>query len=149
VIVTHKNISFYNVVSKKYRLYPDDMEIAMKDFTQLLSDNGMESKGPFFFTIESPLEREIYEMTFYMPVNKLVLDGREKFEYEVQSYFSVKNLLLTRVLGDFNNQSQLKYVELLNFVREQNLDVITPFFNVVREFQNFKYVDIMLGVDNI
>ncbi|WP_449354453.1 DUF5085 family protein [Virgibacillus natechei] len=147
MIVEHHHIAHRNVVSKYYSFVPEEMDIAIKDFHEIMEKHNYHSDGRMLFSILSDPTSEIMNAEIFLPVveDNFTMQGQEQMNFH--SYLSIKPMIMTRVMEDFDAQSQVKYWELIDYIKRHGMKQRTPIFV---EFKNSHlgrtYVEMSVGV---
>ncbi|NBJ70446.1 MULTISPECIES: DUF5085 family protein [Clostridia] len=148
MIVEHHHIAHTNVVSKYYQFVPEEMELAIKDFQSILEKGGYHPDGRMLFTILSEPTSEIMQAEIFLPIvenNFTKLDEEQQANFH--SYFSVKPMIMTRIMDDFEAASQVKFWELMNYIRRNGLEQKTPVFVEYKtSHMGRRYVEMSVGV---
>ncbi|MFD1067903.1 hypothetical protein [Oceanobacillus locisalsi] len=69
MIVDH-HIAHRNVVSKYYSFLPDEIDIAINDFQEILERHGYHSDGRILFSILSDPTSEIMDAEIFLPITE-------------------------------------------------------------------------------
>ncbi len=84
----------------------------------------------------------------FLPIvenNFTILDEEQQAYFH--SYFSVKPMIMTRLMDDFEAASQVKFWELMNYIRQNGLEQKTPVFVEYKTSHMGRwYVEISVGV---
>lgn len=147
MIVENQQIAYRNVASKLYNFLPEEIDIALKDFDMILTSNDYHPTGTIFFTIISDPTSEIITAELFLPIMENYFSLPKEEEVNFRSYFAVDNLLMTRIRDNFDEQSQVKYWELFDYMKQHRLSQKTPVFvQFKRTKSNQAYVEMSLGV---
>ncbi|KQL36827.1 MULTISPECIES: DUF5085 family protein [Bacillaceae] len=147
MIAENHQIAYRNVASKLYNFLPEEIDIALKDFDTILTDHGYHPTGPIFFTIISDPTSEVMTAELFLPIAESQFSIPKEEEVNFRSYFYVNNLLSTRIINDFDVQSQVKYWELFDYMKEHNMTQKTPVFVQFKKTNsNRTYAEMSLGV---
>ncbi len=150
MIVENKKLAYRNVYMETYSFYPKEIGEALKIYESKLEQANLTPIGPFFFEIISDIHDEIMDATFYTPIKENKLPENFDDDYvRFSSYLYIDQMIMTRVMGDFDKESQVKYNEMLRYAGEQDLTIITPFFNVFKSIGDQTYVEIYLGATRV
>ncbi|ENH96042.1 lactoylglutathione lyase [Gracilibacillus halophilus YIM-C55.5] len=140
-------IAYRNVVSKYYHFRPEEMEQAFEDFVSILEENGYHPTGDMFFSILSDPTADEMTVEIFLPIEEDSI--RKDIDEQVffRSYFSIKPMVMTRVTENFDEQSQVKYWELVEYLQKNDLEQRTPIFVVYKKTQSGRtYVEMSVGV---
>ncbi|WP_106496027.1 DUF5085 family protein [Lentibacillus sp. Marseille-P4043] len=147
MIVENHHIAHLNVVSKYYRFAPEEIDIAIKDFQSVLEKHGYHPDGRMLFSILSDPTSEIMNAEIFLPIKEDNVMIQEQEQINFRSYLSIKPMIMTRVMEDFDAQSQVRYWELIDYIRRNGMKQKTPVF---AEFKNSHlgrdYVEMSVGV---
>lgn len=139
-------ISYRNIASKVYTLLPTEIDHAIKKFHTLITSNGYHPTGSIFFSI-SELTAEVMSVELFLPIAENYFSFPKEEEVKFQSYFSVDNLLMVRVIDDFEAKLPVKYRELSEYVRNQKRFQKTPvFIQIKKTSTNQTYAEMSIGV---
>jgi hypothetical protein len=147
MIVEKHQMTYRNVASKLYNFLPEEIDIALKDFDMILTSNSYHPTGTIFFTIISDPASEIMTAELFLPIMESYFSLPKEEEVSFRSYFAVDNLLMTRVIDNFEEQSQVKYWELFDYMKQHSMIQKTPVFVQYKKTNsNQTYAEISLGV---
>ncbi|MGX4669005.1 DUF5085 family protein [Cerasibacillus sp. JNUCC 74] len=147
MITPNYHIAYRNVASKYYRFVPEEIDLALKDFQSILEKNGYQLNGSILFTILSDPTSEVMDAEIFLPIieNIITIDDQEQIYFH--SYLSIKPMIMTRVLNNFESQSQTKYWELMNYIRMNGMKQKTPVFVEYKtSYMGRHYVEMSVGV---
>ncbi|EAF6539611.1 DUF5085 family protein, partial [Listeria monocytogenes] len=102
MIVQGKELALRNVAGKSYIVDPKDLFIFLESFREDLEKSGLKIIGKVLVSIESPINMESYEIKILAEVDKSTIGEVEGVTF--QSYFLIKNMLHTRVVGDLEKR---------------------------------------------
>lgn len=147
MIFTNHQIAYRNVASKVYRFSPEDIEVAIGDLQSILDSSGYELNGAVFFSIISDPTDEVMTAEIFLPIEESHFVNQTEEAVYFNSYFFIKPMLMTRIMDEFNEQSQVKYWELLDYIKRHDLNQKTPVFI---EFKSSRagqtYVEMSVGI---
>ncbi|WP_163581066.1 DUF5085 family protein [Gracilibacillus saliphilus] len=147
MIVQNHRIAHRNVASKYYRFYPDEIELAVKDFQSILEENNYHPDGRILFSILSDPTSEIMSAEIFLPIWEDKFTIQEQEEIKFHSYLSIGPMIMTRITDDFNEQSQVKFWELMEYINQNNLPQRTPVFVEYKTTHSGKtYAEMSVGV---
>ncbi|PAF16661.1 DUF5085 domain-containing protein [Terribacillus saccharophilus] len=147
-MITNHKFAYRNVASKYYEFRPQDIDKAMDDFRQILEGRGLHLSGNMFFSILSDPQSEIMIAEIFLSVEEDSIKGLVSPEEEIRfrSYFTLSPMVMTRIMKDFDLESQKKYWELVSYLQVNHLEQATPVFI---EFKNslsgIDYVEMSIG----
>lgn len=156
MIVGNQRIAYKNVVFATYLVKHEEVTDAAQRFIQELQHFKVTNADEMFFTIISDSEENPIIIRFFQPINEGFIKIPDKSELSFQSYFFIENTLKTRFLveGDsvkditsiLNESTQEKYLELLEYIDQNQLEPSTQFFNFQRFVDNKMYGEIQIGI---
>lgn len=147
MIIDNHQIAHRNVVSKYYNFLPEEIDVAIKDFDTILEKEGYHANGTLFFSIISDPTDEVMTAEIFLTIEEDNFTVQTDEDMFFRSYFLIKPMVMTRIMDDFDAKSQVKYWELINYIKRNGLQQQTP---VLVEFKNShlgrKYVEMSIGV---
>lgn len=147
MIVENHQIAYRNVASKLYNFLPEEIDIALNDFDEILTEHGYHPTGAIFFSIISEPTAEVMTAQLFLPIAESYFSIPKEVEVNFSSYFNVDNLLMTRVTEDYEVQSQVKYWELFGYLKEHHMTQKTPVFVQFKKTRSERtYAEMSLGV---
>lgn len=147
MIVKDHQIAYRNVASKYYRFLPEEIDLAIQDFSEILSDYGFHASGAMFFSILSDPTAEIMTAEVFIPLEESHFTIPKEEEIKFRSYFSISRMLMTRVVEDVENVSQVKYWALFDYIKKHELTQKTPIFVEVKTTnQGVSYSEMSIGI---
>lgn len=141
------SLCYQNVVSKYYRFPPEYIESAFIDLRDIIIENGYEPKGDMFFSIlNDPRKDDIMLAELFLTIEENDAVFNEEDEISFRSYFHVDSMLMTRVMENFEQQSQIKYWELIDYVKVNRFKAMTPIFVQLKmNYQGKNYIELSMG----
>ncbi|WP_164216036.1 DUF5085 family protein [Virgibacillus sp. YIM 98842] len=147
MIINNHQIAHRNVVSKYYNFLPEEIDVAIKDFDSILEEQGYHTNGTMFFSIISDPTEEVMTAEIFLTIDEDHFINKTEEEMFFRSYFLVSPMVMTRVMDNFDEVSQVKYWEIINYIKRNRLKQQTPMFV---EFKNShsgrNYVEMSVGV---
>lgn len=140
------SIRFTNVVSRKYRFRYKDMEEVMKDFINDLMKQKVTLKGPLFYSINNVPKHKKINAEFFMPIKEDTVTLMEDMSFH--SYFSIENMISYCLYSNFETDTELAYRILIDYMKENKLNQVTPIFHVLSGDRTLQYAFIKVGVFN-
>lgn len=119
MINNQDSIRYRNVLSRKYRFHYSDMNKAIEDFMEKLSELKATGKGPFFYSLNNVPMDEIMNVEFFMPVREDYVDTKDIMEFH--SYFSIENMISHSIYDKVEQNTELVYRLLLDYIEENEL----------------------------
>ncbi|WP_409295956.1 DUF5085 family protein [Peribacillus sp. SCS-26] len=127
-ILENHQIAYKNTASKLYSFYPEEMNLAIEDFRDILIRNGYSPAGQLFFSIISDPAAEVMTAELFFPLEDLHVKPMRVEDITYRSYFCVNGMIMTRITGDFEEKSQAGYWSLLEYLQHHELEKKTPVF---------------------
>lgn len=147
MITNNHKIAHRNVVSKYYNFLPEEIEVAINDFVSILEEQGYHTNGNIFFSIISDPTAEMMTAEIFLTIEEDYFVRKTDEKMFFRSYFLISPMIMTRIMDDFDAQSQEKYWELIDYIKNNGLKQNTPVFV---EFKNSHlgrgYVEMSVGV---
>jgi len=147
MIVENHHIAHRNVVSKYYRFLPEEITAAFDDLDTILEKNHYHTNGNLFFSINSDPTEEIMTAEVFVTVDEdnFTIETDEQLFFK--SYFSIYPMIMTRITENVEEQSQVKYWELMDYIKKHGLKQRTPVFVEYKQSHSGKnYVEMSIGV---
>lgn len=147
MIVDNHFIAHQNVASKYYRFTPEEIGFAVKDFQETLNQYDFHADGRMFFSILSDPTSEFMDAEIFLSISEDRFEIPEKEQINFRSYFFIKPMIMTRIIDDFNEQSQVKYWELVRYMEQNRMKQKTPVFVEFKtSLSGRSYVEMSVGV---
>lgn len=147
MIVENHQIAYRNVASKLYNFVPEEIDIALNDFDEILTRHGYHPTGVIFFSIISDPTAEVMTAQLFLPIAESNFSIPKDVEVNFSSYFNVDNLLMTRITENYEVQSQVKYWELFAYLKAHDMTQKTPVFVQFKKTRSKRtYAEMSLGV---
>lgn len=142
-------MAYRNVASKLYNFYPEEIGEAIKDLTAILEKYRYHPTGDLFYSMISEPTAEMMTAEIFIPIEEALLNVPKEEEVRFRSYFLIKNTIAARLINQFDEQSQVKYWELVAYAEDKGLRRSTPFFvEYKRTYRGTFYVVMNFGVEN-
>lgn len=137
-----EKIAYERVVSKMYSIHYSEMEQIYKDFMETIVSKDAELVGPYFYSLLNvPKEDGVLEIEMFVGISE---DQFECEGYRFHTYYEVGPLMHVRVSGNIESSVEIAYVELLETLELNDLDLNTPFYHIPAS-DGSPYLDIYLG----
>ncbi len=148
MIIENHQITYRNVASKYYNFLPEEIELAFADLDQTLEKYGFHVTDQLFFSIISEPTASVMTAEIFRPIEENDFSAMpDSEEIRFRSYFSVNRLIMTRIMDQFDEQSQVKYWELLGYIQKNELVQSSPVFvEFKRNHPGVVYVEMSVGV---
>ena len=144
MVNSYDSIRFRNVISKRYRFYYEDMGKVMEEFINDIVKKNISLKGPVFYSLNNVPMDKMMNVELFMPViqDKVEIDDDMFFH----SYFSIENMISVYMYANFEQNTEIAYRMLLDYIDENNLKQATPIFHVLSGDKTMQYAFIKVGV---
>ena len=147
MITGNHKIAHRNVVSKYYNFLPEEIDVAIKDFVMILEKEGYQPNGSLFFSIISDPTAEVMTAELFLTIEEENFTVQTDEEMFFRSYFLMNPMIMTRITDDFDAKSQVKYWELINYIKQNGLKQRTPVFVEFKSSHSGRdYVEMSVGV---
>ncbi|MDM5333147.1 DUF5085 family protein [Ureibacillus composti] len=148
MIVEKHQITYRNVASKYYNFVPEEIHLAFEDFDRVLSKYGFNVANTMFFSIISDPTASVMTAEIFRPIEESDFSAMPTSEgVNFRSYFSVDGMLMTRIMDQFDELSQVKYWELVKHIQENDFTQSSPIFvEYKRSHSGVVYVEMSVGV---
>ncbi|CAG9614502.1 hypothetical protein BACCIP111899_03735 [Bacillus rhizoplanae] len=145
MIIEGQSIAYTNVVSKEYYFHYTDMEEAIEDFMSEIAKANLTVKGPMFYALKNvPTDENMY-IELFMPVNEDKIPASETIQF--RSYYYVDEMLMKRYTGDYEKLTEYVYAEMLQYMEDNQLDMISPIYHIFSGDESLQYVEVKIAVD--
>ena len=81
------------------------------------------------------------EIELFMPISNDVFSLKG---YNFSTYFEISNLLKTIIKGDLKTLTEIEYAKLIIALEKNDLEMVTPFYNVVPK-NGLEYLELLVG----
>lgn len=143
--MSYSNMMFRNVVYKEYldfNIY--ELDACAKDFYKLISEQNLKKNGPLIMAYTQIMKENMVNIELMLPVNK-PLTSNEKLNF--RTYLCIDEMLHGRMIGgDYENQEKKVLTEIERFSKENNLKRISPYYHIINEVEDLKWIDIKVKV---
>lgn len=144
MININDNIRFTNVVSMKAVFHYKKMEENIERFKEMIVNNSLHINGPLIYAIYNAPVDEILAIEFFISIKEDHIPNNIK-DLEFQSYFDIENMISTTIVKNREQEIEMAYSAMVEFMRTYKLKQITPIFNVVKADKNYAYMMIKIG----
>lgn len=129
-VTFREKLAYQNVVSSRATFHYSEMAEHFDGFTARIAAKGYEPKGPFFYSLNNVPMDEMVDIEMFLPILQDTFSAEEGLQFH--SYFEVSPLVRGIVKGDFENQTERVYAQLLVTLEANELEINTPFFHLVQ-----------------
>lgn len=144
MVIENETIMHKNVVWHTYEIHYKQLEMALEDFNDKLVNAGLTVTGPLFYALYNmPLDERML-IDVYMPVEQSYVP--ESTDLKFQSYFYIDQMLMTRVKGDFEANTEQAYDELFRYAISRDYKIISPIFHFFKGDDQLNWVDLKIKV---
>lgn len=84
---------------------------------------------------------------FFMPVKEDFIDNKEIMDFH--SYYNIENMISQSLYNNVEQNTELVYRIMLDYIEEHDLEQVTPIFHVMSGDRNFPYIFIKIGVSEV
>lgn len=144
MVIEGENIMFRNVVWHSYEIHYSDFENALDDFNHKLVQAGLTINGPLFYALHNAPLEEIMNIDFYMSVEQAYVGRDTRLLF--QSYFYIDDMLMTRVKGNFEVNTEHAYEKIFNYAITNNLQITSPMYHIFRGDDELQWVELKIKV---
>ena len=103
---------------------------------------GAHPNGPFFYSLNNVPKDKIMRVEFYLPVKENI---DAKGDMKFHSFYSVEQMVSTRIKGDFERNTEMAYSALFQFLDTYNLKQMTPPYHIIDNVGEQQFVTIKVG----
>jgi len=147
MITENHQIAYRNVVSKYYNFYPEEIDEALRDFDTILTEHGFNPEGTMLFSILSDPTAEVMTAEIFLPIEESNFNNQTDEQMYFRSYLNIKPMIMTRVMEDYDAQSQIKYWELIDYIKRNGMKQKTAVFVEFKSSHTGRtYVEMSVGV---
>lgn len=149
-IRTNEELYFENLASLRVVTKTVELELELRRFVEYLKGKGANKNGPLISATFNLIENDgaqFIDIEFLIPIDKpITVDEPYKFK----PVFHLKNAITTKYIGNPQHVEDA-YIELKNYLEENQLHQITAAYNVNRENQSNHeeqaVIDLYIGVN--
>lgn len=142
MIYLKDSLHYERVLSQRYEFHYTDMSKCMKDFLDEAKDLGAHRNGPIFYALNNYPKDEIMKIEFFMPIKEEIAT---KGEMKFHSYYSVEQMMSTRVLSNFEENMEYAIASVIETINMMDSKQITPIYFVIDDVYGQQYVTIKIG----
>lgn len=129
-VTFHEGLAYQNVVSSRAEFHYTETAEYLDRFASRISAKGYDPKGPLFYSLNNVPMDEMVDIEMFLPIHQSTFTAEEGLWFH--SYFEVSPLLRGVVKGDFENQTERVYAELLATLEANELRMNSPFYHLFR-----------------
>ncbi len=144
MIVENETIMYKNVVWHSYEIHNSQFEKAVKDFNEKLVEANLTIVGPLFYGLKNIPDEEILAVDIYMPVEQSYI--AEGGDLNFQSYFYIDDMIMTRVKGDVEVNTESVFDEFLRYAIDKDYAIVSPIFHIIRGDDETQWVELKAKV---
>ena len=144
MIVENETIMYRNVVWHSYEIQSSQFEKALNDFNEKLVKANLTIIGPLFYGLKNIPDGEILAVDVYMPVEQSYLAKDENLNF--QSYFYIDDMLMTRVKGNMEVNTEFAIDDLLRYAIDKDYGIASPIFHIIRGDDEIQWVELKVKV---
>lgn len=135
-------IRYERVLSKSYEFYYKELGKNLNSFLTEVKELGAHPNGPVFYTLNNVPRDEQMKVEFFIPVKE---DAGTSGTMKFHSYYSVEQMMSTRILNDFEQKTEEAYSAMLQFMQVQDMEQITPPYHIIDRAGEKQFVTIKIG----
>lgn len=135
---------YRNVVWHSYKLHYADFKRALEDFNQKLVNANLTVNGPIFYALHNVPLDEMMEIDLYVPVEQTYVSREKGLLF--QTYLYVDGMLMTRVKGNYEENTEVAYAEIFHFVEDNDLQIASPIFHILRGDDEVQWIELKVKV---
>ncbi|HDR7354486.1 Uncharacterized protein BCZB5J_02018 [Bacillus cereus] len=145
MIIEGQSIAYTNVVSKEYYIHYTYMKDSIDDFMLEIKKAKLTAKGPLFYALKNVPSDENMYIELFMPIYEDKVPPLETMKF--RSYYYVDDMLVKRLTGDYETLTEYAYAEMLQYMEDNELDMISPIYHIFSGDEELQYVEIKIAVD--
>jgi effector-binding domain-containing protein len=130
-VTLQEKLAYQNVVSSRARFHYSEMAEHLDSFASRIAAKGYDPKGPFFYSLNNVPMDEIVDIEMFLPIHQNTFNAEEGLLFH--SYFEVSPLLGGIVKGDFENETERVYAQLLATLEANDLGINSPVYHVLQQ----------------
>lgn len=123
-----QRLAFQNVVSSRSTFHFSELAERMERFASMVTRIGGDLQGPLFYSLNNVPMDENVDLEMFLPIRQNAFAAGEGLRFH--SYFAVSPLLRGIVTGDFEDQTEVVYAQLLATLETNDLEINSPFFHL-------------------
>lgn len=147
-MISNHKVAYRNVASKYYAFRPEEIDKAIDNFRMILEGSGLHLSGNMFFSIISNPQSEIMTAEIFLTVEEDTIKGLVDLKEDIRfrSYFTLSPMVMTRLMENFDHESQKIFWGLLGFLQVNQLEQTTPVFvEYKKSLSGLDYVEMSIG----
>ena len=144
MVIENEKVMYKNVVSHTYYIHYQQFELALDDFNEKLTKAKCTVKGPLFYGLHNMPTDEKMLVELFMPIEQSYIE--DPGELVFQSYFHLDNMLMTRVKGKFEINTEFSYEDILMHAVEQNYLLTSPMYHIFKGDEDLHWVELKMKV---
>ncbi|ALN77765.1 MULTISPECIES: DUF5085 family protein [Staphylococcus] len=143
--ISFDNMVFRDVAYKEYLDFSiSNMDIYIKMFLNSIRNKGLEPIGPLIMAYTQIMKDQKVNVEFLMPVNGVF---KSDMNLNFRSYLCIDEMLHGRLIGnDFEKGETQALLEIENFAKTNHLKRISPYYHIINNFNNYRWIDIKVKV---
>jgi hypothetical protein len=126
-----ERLAFQNVVSTRTKFHYSELAERFDAFVSAVTVAGGQPKGPLFYSLNNVPMDAMVDIELFLSIQQSTFSSGEGFRFS--SYFEVSPMLRGIVKGDFANQTEVVYAQLLAALEAEGLAINSPFFHVLQK----------------
>ena len=130
-VTFHEGLAYQNVVSSRAEFHYTETAEYLDRFASRISAKGYDPKGPLFYSLNNVPMDEMVDIETFLPIRQSTFPRHEDFLFH--SYVDVSPLLRGIVKGEFEEQTEAVYTQLLATLEANDLEINSPFYHVFQK----------------
>src|SRR5699024_6115379 len=122
MVIEEETIMYRNVVWHSYEFHYTAFENVIEDFNEKLKAAKLSINGPLFYSLNNVPLDENMDIDLFMPVEQSYVPRETNLLF--QTYFYIDEMLMTRVKGNFEVNTELGYEKLFTHALQHDLQVV-------------------------
>lgn len=146
MVIEEEMIMYRNVVWHSYEFHYSDFEKVLHDFNAKLTAANLSINGPLIYALKNVPLDERMDIDVLMPVEQSYVPRETNLLF--QTYYYVDQMLMTRVKGNFETNTELGYERLFTYAMQHDLQIVSPVYHILRGDDDFQWVELKVKVDS-
>lgn len=144
MVITEESIMYRNVAWYSYVFHYSEFDQAVNDFNERLVNANLTINGPLFYALHNAPVDEMMYVDICIPVEQSYVSSRHDLNF--QTYYLIDDMLSTRVIGNFEKETEVAYERLFTFSFVNELKIVSPIYHILRGDEEVQWVDVKIKV---
>lgn len=140
MVIEDETLMYRNVVWHTYEIHYSDFDKVIDDFDNKLVAAGLTINGPLFYALHNPPLEEVMLIDMFIPVEQNDVSPQTNLRF--QSYYFIDQMLMTRVTGDVEKETEASYEKLFRFIIQNDMQIVSPIYHIFRGDDELQWVDL-------